>query len=373
MHSFFPDSYMLSQAVMRALYTGGSPGEVLAAVDALPVGSEQDRVAGWTDAWLVQAERCAAEANDNLSRHHVRTAREAFLRACVYYQWAAVYGCDYETTVTLNRHSRAAFARFAELSEPPIQAVRVPYGDGYLPAWFVPPKHADGSMSVAVYLPGWDSTKEQGYSLAAELAERGVATLLLDGPGIGEALHELKLVNRHDYEVPGRAAVDYVLSRGDVAEDGVFVIGSSLGGYRAGRVCAFEDRLAGGVIWGAMWDFGAAWRTWAERGVSPTGAEHALRALGVGSLGEVSEALDDWTLDGVADRISCPLLVVHGANDAQVPTSHAERTYEAAASDDKTLRIFGVDELGSAHCQNDHRLVAHTTIADWVMDRRPTR
>jgi hypothetical protein len=113
MHRFFPDSYMLSQAVMRALYTGGSPGEVLAAVDALPPGSEQERVAGWTKAWVIQAERCVAEADDNASKRHVRTAREAFLRACVYYQWAAVYGCDYETAVTLNRLSRAAFARLA--------------------------------------------------------------------------------------------------------------------------------------------------------------------------------------------------------------------------------------------------------------------
>lgn len=371
MYSFFPDSYMLSQAVMRALYTGGSPGEVLAAVAELSALEGEERIAAWPSAWLRQAERCMSLGADSTDAGHQRTARESFMRACVYYQWAAVYGCEYETTRELNRQSRVAFGRFAELSVPQIEAVQVPYQGTRLPAWFVPAAEQRDAGPVAVYLPGWDSTKEQGYSLAAELADRGIASLLLDGPGIGEALHELGLVNRYDYEVPGKAAIDYVLDRDDVASDGVFVIGSSLGGYRAGRLCAFDDRLAGGVIWGAMWDFGAAWSTWAERGVSPTGAEHALRALGVNSMEEVTAALEDWKLAGVADQIQCPLLVVHGSDDAQVPVSHAEKLVSAATNDDTTLKLFGKDELGSAHCQNDHRLIAHTTIADWVMDRWP--
>ncbi len=369
MHSFFPQSYMLSQAVMRTLYTGGSPGEVLSAVDELLPLPEEEQVLAWPQAWVRIAEFCGKSADGDRVAGHVHTARESYLRSAIYFQWASTYGCTHEELLDLQRQSRVQFRHFAELATPVIESVRVPYGKTYLPAWFVPAAGGSERDPVAVYLPGWDSTKEQGYILASELATRGIATLLLDGPGIGEALYELGLVNRSDYEVPGSAAVDYVLSRDDVEPDGVFVVGSSLGGYRAGRVCSFERRLAGSDIWGALWDFEKIWALWSERGVNPTKEDHAVRALGLSSVEEIPAALSTWKLEGVADQITCPLLILHGALDAQVPTTEAEALYEAASSADKTLRVFEADEFGSAHCQNDHRMVAHTAIGDWLMDR----
>jgi hypothetical protein len=32
------------------------------------------------------------------------------------------------------------------------------------------------------------------------------------------------------------------------------------------------------------------------------------------------------------------------------------------------LRIFTSEEGGSAHCQNDNRVLAHEEIGDWLMD-----
>ena len=43
-----------------------------------------------------------------------------------------------------------------------------------------------------------------------ELANRGINTLAIDGPGQGEALRLRNLPSRYDYEVPGTAAYDYV-------------------------------------------------------------------------------------------------------------------------------------------------------------------
>ena len=38
------------------------------------------------------------------------------------------------------------------------------------------------------------------------------------------------------------------------------------------------------------------------------------------------------TLENVADKITCPLLIVHGENDRQMPLWHAEKTYEAPST-----------------------------------------
>ena len=75
------------------------------------------------------------------------------------------------------------------------------------------------------------------------------------------------------------------------------------------------------------------------------------------------------TLKGVVERLTCPLLVMHGENDRQVPLEHARSTYENAGSADKTLKIFTRDEGGAEHCQIDNRAIAADYVADWFASR----
>jgi dienelactone hydrolase len=221
-----------------------------------------------------------------------------------------------------------------------------------------------------VYLPGWDSTKEQGVGIALALAERGIGTLLCDGPGVGEAVLFRGLVNRHDYEVPGAAAVDYLLSRADLKPPQVGVVGSSLGGYRAARMAAYESRLAAAVVWGAVWDFKRVWegRRRVGTGVLPTPDEHALHVMGAKDADQVSRLMDGWNLEGLAERIRCPLLILHGEQDTQFPVEDALRLYQEAGSSAKELKLFAPEETGAAHCQNDNRVVAHEYIGDYLVD-----
>ena len=47
---------------------------------------------------------------------------------------------------------------------------------------------------------------------------------------------------------------------------------------------------------------------------------------------DILEVAKQVTLEGVADKITCPFLVMHGENDRQVPLWHAEKTFEAAVN-----------------------------------------
>ena len=61
------------------------------------------------------------------------------------------------------------------------------------------------------------------------------------------------------------------------------------------------------------------------------------------------------TLENVADKITCPLLIVHGENDRQIPLWHAEKTYAAAVnSQDRELKIFHLADGGAEHCGADN-------------------
>jgi dipeptidyl aminopeptidase/acylaminoacyl peptidase len=369
---------MWSQAALRALFTGGTSGEVLEIVEALQALPENERTNdAWQEAWTKVAERLHAHGLAARGAAHRLTAASSLKRAATYFQFGIAF-TDPEDAERMRIHRRSldAFAAYAELHQPQIERVEVPYEGGTFPAWFVPAVTAsEGPAPAIFYLPGWDSTKEQGIELALELSARGIGVLLCDGPGIGEAVAFHDMVNRYDYEVVGRAAFDALAERNEVDSQRIGVVGSSLGGYRAARVAAFDDRLAAAVVWGAVWNFGEMWKRslQAPGKTLPTRSAHALHVMGAKDLDEVTRLTEAWDLAPVAAQITAPLLILHGEHDIQVPTADAQRLYDTVSSTDRELTIFTEQEGGSAHCQNDNRLLAHEYIGDWLADRLAAR
>src|SRR6185436_2598276 len=94
----------------------------------------------------------------------------------------------------------------------PVQKVEVPFETGSLPALFFPAGN-EKAPSVVVF-NRMDNCKEMSVLFSGiEFAARGWNTLAIDGPGQGESLRLRELYARHDYEVPGTAAYDYVAAR----------------------------------------------------------------------------------------------------------------------------------------------------------------
>lgn len=370
MFELFAGNYAWSQAALRAMFVGGSAGEVLEAAERL-AGTASDDADAWFSVWSAIGYRLEDRGRSQLAQGHPVSAADSLRRASIYLQWAGAFlpPGDAPRAETHER-SIELFGLAGQVGSPSTRRIEVDYDDRQFPAWLVLP-HDSEPVPCVIYLPGWDSTKEQGFGLARALAERGIATLLCDGPGIGEAVMFRGLPNRYDYEVPGSAAYEALLRESDLIDtDRIGVVGSSLGGYRAARFAAFEPRLRAAVAWGAIWDFGQVWRRQIAKPGSalPTRDDHAMHVMGVESLEAVTQALDRWTLDGVASQIRCPLLVLHGERDTQIPVEDAQRLFGTATSKQKHLRIFTPDEGGSAHCQNDNRVLAHEEIGDWLTD-----
>src|SRR5437667_219483 len=112
-----------------------------------------------------------------------------------------------------------------------------------------------------------DAWQEEWCAMARrlEFARRGFHTLAIDGPGQGESLRLRGLYARHDYEVPGTAAYEYVARRREVDPRKVVIMGYSFGGYYASRIAAFEKRYCAGVAMSALhWDL-AGWQREVKR------------------------------------------------------------------------------------------------------------
>jgi dienelactone hydrolase len=202
-------------------------------------------------------------------------------------------------------------------------------------------------------------------------------TLAIDGPGQGETLRFRGMHSRFDYEVPGKAAYDYVAQRADVDPARVVIMGYSFGGYYSARIAAFEQRYAAGVAMTALhWDL-AGWQQKIKEKAQAEGTKVAQSnfqfqwVVGAPDTDSSIEIAKRFTLKDVAHQITMPFLVTHGANDRVVPAENAQKLYDALGSTRKTLRVFTAEDGGAEHAHVDNRQVGVDFVADWIAGNLP--
>ena len=199
--------------------------------------------------------------------------------------------------------------RSFELADPLTVKVTIPFRDTTLPAYFTRPTDVDGRTPCMIMWNGLDSTKEHMYlsGFCHELARRGIATLMVDCPGSGEALRLQGLTAQIATEEWAAACVDYLETIDTIDADRIGLVGWSLGGYYAPRAAAFEKRLALCVAWGANHDWGKVQRRRVDReGERPVPHywEHVMWVWGHDDLDEFLDFADAINLDGVVENIT---------------------------------------------------------------------
>jgi dienelactone hydrolase len=322
----------------------------------------------WLREWTLMGNRVFGLGETEESQGHNLTAAEHYLRACYYYQMGErLISPKNKKALDIYRKSVECFRRYARLNDRPrIQCVEVPYEKGKkLPAYLV---HAENTKKarppVVVFFDGRDVTKEIQYICGVQdLVRRGISCLVMDGPGTGEAVRFREIYLRHDYEVAGSAALDYLETRMDVNAKKAGVLGISLGGYYASRVASMDHRYKACVAWGANWEYQ---NTWKIRGVP---AHSYMEIMNAHSQDEMQAEFEKFSLKGVAEKMRCPFLLTHGADDQMVPMREARAHFRAVGSKDKTLRVFSAQEGGAQHCQIDNMTLGTTYIHDWLQEK----
>ena len=376
--TYFPEDYRWSSAVGGILgsspYGGSDIGEVDRAARSLRKHLGDN--AAWFEAWRAEGDRVAELARAAERERRRFTAASAYLRACNYYQMAERFRTPKDTrALETYREGVECFHRFARLTDRPrIEVVEVPFADGSLPGYFVHAENTDvARRPCVVFFDGLDVTKELQYLRGvADLVRRGIACLIVDGPGTGEAIRFRGHHVRHDYEVAGSAALDWLAARADVDPQRVGVMAISLGGYYAPRCASMDPRYKACVAWGAIWDYHATWKQRIESGFRASMSvpgHHIMWILGVESLDAALEKLESFRLDGVVQRMRCAFLLTHGAEDEQVPMADAQALFDAVGSRDKTFRVFTPEEGGAQHCQRDYLTHGASVIFDWLAEK----
>ncbi|MGZ6639472.1 MAG: alpha/beta hydrolase family protein [Solirubrobacteraceae bacterium] len=392
-HRFFRDEqfeFAMRLALGSAYHRAAEVGECLATAARI---RERD-FEGWFREWSRTAERVEGVARDCEARCHTVSAREAYLRASTYFFTASLFldatNRPQRLVPTWERH-RACWDRAAALFDPPFEPVLIRYEGTTLPGYYMSPDSTGRPRPVLLMNNGSDEPISDMYVFGgAGALARGYGVLAYDGPGQGAALYRQGLSLRSDWERVVTPVVDYALSRDDVDPERIAIYGASMGGYMVARAVAFEHRIAAAITDPGVWDVAtptdsplsrlvrrSAQRGWrvpidaiaaglAARG--PRRLRHTLRfgmrPYNTGSLVKTLTLLREYNLDGIAGRISCPLLVLDPEGEQFWP-GEARRLLDAAGGP-TTIAQFSADEGGSLHMQPLARGLSDQRILDWL-------
>ena len=379
MLEYFPGNYPWNLALNGGMNGGGIISEIDDAVRHL-IPKSKDGVAAakeWGEAWANLAHKVEKLGDADLAKGHKRSASRKYRRAAAYYFVADRNMNSHDPQRdTVYKTGMAVFRKHVEAAGEPVEFLEVPYQGKSLPAIFSPAKGVKGRAPCMIHFDGFDVNKEVIYlrGIVQELNLRGISVLVVDHPGVGEALRLRNMPLFAEVEVPAAASVDYLETRKDVDPKKIGIIALSLGGYYAPRAAAFEKRLACCVAWGAIWDYGAISEARArkikatELSVSDW-ADHAMTVFGVKTVEEVLAITSKMTLATCIDKVTCPILVAHGELDRQIPLADAQKTYDGAVnSSRRELKVFSKADGGYEHCMADNVSNGIDYMADWIAD-----
>jgi hypothetical protein len=250
-------------ALGAAGYGATEVGEVLATIDR--IHAKGDTVRSVYEEFLRVGRQSRDRADKERAAGRTVSARSSYLRAASYLDQALFFVLASKTPTrhhegVVYSQMEEAFARAAALFEPAFEPVRIPWGGGRMPGWFLSPG-GGGRRPTVILNNGSDGQNVDMYvSGGAAAIERGWNALILEGPGQGSNLFLRNQVFVPDWERVITPVVDFLRARPDVDRRRICLTGSSFGGYLVPRAAAFEHRLAAIVADPGVTDAFVTWQ-----------------------------------------------------------------------------------------------------------------
>ncbi len=304
---------------------------------------------------------------------HEVTARESYFTAAILYS-AAEYCIQASTPLhsDLRKKTNACYDQFITRALRHIERVNIPFKGKMLPALLhlpmgIEPGPRDSQLPCVVQISGMDGWKEMSVAMDGDrYLTRGVAVLVVDGPGQGESLTREIWYDPDTYGEIGGAIFDYLNTRPEVDINRVGLNGVSFGSYWCTQVVAAEPRFAAcGIVMtcfepGGFSIFETASPTFKLRFMYMTGQtdENAFEKVAL-----------KLNAPHLAASIECPMMVAAGEDDQLSDTRYLFE-YFRNLKVPKTLVLYEGEDHG-LHFSRAGQLgpEANTVVCDWLIDR----
>ena len=325
--------------------------------DFVRTTSSIDRWDEWLDAWTATADVHRGLAEQALAGGHRRSAGEAYLRAAISHHFSKfVWVLDPDRNRRATEAAVRALYDAHELLGTGVERIEAAFDGGLAIGNLRLPDTDAAPFPLVVVIPGLDSTKEEFFLIESVFLSRGMATLSLDGPGQGEGGFHSPI--RHDYEVAVAAALDALDGHPGLDMSRVGATGVSLGMYYAVRAAAFEPRLKAIAAVSGPYDMGAGWD--AKPSLTREAFAYYSRSANDNEARGKAKLLN---LEGVAETVHQPCLIITGARDRVIPWEDTKRVADAVPRSEWVLYEDGT------HVCNNIAFKYRPLMADWLRDR----
>jgi pimeloyl-ACP methyl ester carboxylesterase len=277
------------------------------------------RLDQWTNAWIETAQRFLGDYRRQISGSQRADAAQARMLAGYCYHIAQLAPGPDERTL---EHCRATAATLVRQALPDVlpqaRRIEIPWRETALPSILIPGPDTPEPSGLVVMLNGSSTTKEEHLRWMGALGRAGLAALLIDIPGTGEARHLGPTAADHMDLLNG--VFDLLRGYPTIDAHKVGVLGISIGGNLALRCLAYDRRIAGAAA--VTPPFEPA--RWLDH-VSPLIREEMERLFETRDPAELRQIAASFSLTDVTAHIQRPVLVLGGGRDMVVPPSDSTR------------------------------------------------
>jgi hypothetical protein len=370
-------------------------GPVLATLTRIADGDPDS----WYAAWHEQAGRFEQVAAEAEKAGHLRTAAAAYLSASEFHDQSLAFVdgmTDRSVLLPTFRAHRDTWDRFVAASEGAHLPVSVPYQGDVMPGYLFRPSADGAARPTLVVTNGSDGALTGLWATAIRPGlDRGWNVFVFDGPGQQSMLFERDIPFRADWEAVLTPVLDTLVARSDVDADALLGYGISQGGYWLPRALAFEHRILAAVADGGVVSVA---RTWNER-IPPQLLElvkagkrdEVNAAMSQGPADPVQErvfafrakpyggetpydvfaAVQAFTLEGLTDRITTPLLITDPDDEGFFTGQSAELA--ALLGDRAELVRFTAEQGANGHCEPLARDLVGMIMTDFLAEHLAAR
>ena len=196
----------------------------------------------WADEWERLGIERHADGQAAMVLGDRRKAARNFLAASSAFNFSQyVIFMDTRRKRALHEACVNSYAEAAPLADPPAQRIEVMFRRRPMVGYLRVPRNATGPVPVVVMFNGTNSVKEELHWWSDAFLARNLATIVFDGPGMGETFHRLSMVG--EPRPVGVAILNYIETRPELDPGAVSLVGLSLGGYCAIRMASHDPRV----------------------------------------------------------------------------------------------------------------------------------
>ena len=337
-----------------------------------PIMGLQTLVKRWDDIapeFAAVARRFELQARTSLAKGHKITASDGFFAASVMYggaQWPIFANTDLNKT--LEQKKTECFLEYAKNADHRVEAVEIPYQGKSLAAYLhLPQGYTGGKLPCLVMIDGMDAFKELAVCGAGDrFLRRGLACLVIDGPGQGTSLLREIWYDPDTYGEVGTAAINWLLSRNEIDPQRIMAWGLSFGSFWATQMAAAEPRFAACAVMYTCFQ-PHNWPLYEM--ASPSFKQRFMYMTGIDDEEAFEKVMPKMDVRPLSAKLNMACFVMAGEDDSLSDVS-CTIDHLNAVPGPKTLIMYAGEEHGMGGSRSSQLgLPFFTIIADWLVDR----